>query len=158
MVGWSSRTLPTDRASFTNEDGTKSGKMTGFQLKSEGWRWEEPWIVDIDLRRHDKEGWEYATNFGATWKPDNGVGVFVRRKRWKRHMRYTSIEKWAEIPQSSGTIVELAIGGFDILPPQECLLIALSKNGKLLRRVGIHANNPDGDCWQEIDGIVTDGK
>ncbi|VDM80939.1 unnamed protein product, partial [Strongylus vulgaris] len=55
MIGWSSRTLPTDRASFSNEDGTKSGEMTGFHLKSEGWRWEEPWIIDVDVRKHDKE-------------------------------------------------------------------------------------------------------
>ncbi|KAE9418363.1 hypothetical protein Angca_001980, partial [Angiostrongylus cantonensis] len=53
VMGWCSRTLPTDR--FTNESGWKSGEMDKFQLKSEGWRWEEPWIVDLDARRCDKE-------------------------------------------------------------------------------------------------------
>lgn len=223
MIGWSSRMLPTDRASFSNEDGSISGEMAGFHLKSDGWRWEEPWIVDVDVRKHDKEvgsaficrensnhsvillspvqGWEYATNFaGAVWKPENGVSSFVRRRLWKRHMRYTSLEKWAEVrreilcrltsysafnliqlPRSNELIVELAVGGFDMLPERECFLFALSKDGALLRfgsyssyfsnflssflelftsvfrRVGIHANNPDGDCWHEIDGIVGEG-
>lgn len=116
MIGWSSWTLPTDRASFSNEDGSRSGDLTGFQLKADGWRWEEPWIVDGDVRRYDREvarqlkgylpsdencsfqGWEYATNFaGTVWSPEGGVGSFVRRRKWKRHMRYTSIEKWAEV-------------------------------------------------------------
>ncbi|EYC26905.1 hypothetical protein Y032_0009g418 [Ancylostoma ceylanicum] len=155
MIGWSSRTLPTDRASFSNEDGSCSVEMTGFHLKSDGWRWEEPWIVDMDVRKHDKEGWEYATNFaGAVWKPENGVSSFVRRRRWKRHMRYTSLEKWAELSRSSEVIVELAVGGFNVLPEQECFLFALSKEGALLRRVGINANNPDGDYWHEIDGVI----
>ncbi|EPB66075.1 Propeller [Ancylostoma ceylanicum] len=103
------------------------------------------------------QGWEYATNFaGAVWKPENGVSSFVRRRRWKRHMRYTSLEKWAELSRSSEVIVELAVGGFNVLPEQECFLFALSKEGALLRRVGIHANNPDGDHWHEIDGELID--
>ncbi|KAK6738642.1 hypothetical protein RB195_020636 [Necator americanus] len=159
MIGWSSRTLPTDRASFSNEDGSKSGGMAGFQLKSDGWRWEEPWIVDMDVRKHDKEGWEYATNFvGAVWKSENGVSTFVRRRRLKRHMRYTSLEKWAELPRSNNVLVELTAGGFDLLQEKQCLLFVLCKNGNLLRRVGIHANNPDGDGWHAIDGAITDGE
>ncbi|VDL79670.1 unnamed protein product [Nippostrongylus brasiliensis] len=49
MIGWSSRTLPTDRSSFSNEDGSKAINVAGIQLKADGWRWEEPWIVAADV-------------------------------------------------------------------------------------------------------------
>ncbi|VDO93204.1 unnamed protein product [Heligmosomoides polygyrus] len=154
MIGWSSWTLPTDRASFSNEDGSRSGDLTGFQLKADGWRWEEPWIVDGDVRRYDREGWEYATNFaGTVWSPEGGVGSFVRRRKWKRHMRYTSIEKWAELPREDDVFVDLAVGGMNILPDRNCLLFALSKEGTIFRRAGIQGNNPGGDYWHRIPGI-----
>uniref|UniRef100_A0A7I4Y739 Galectin domain-containing protein n=1 Tax=Haemonchus contortus TaxID=6289 RepID=A0A7I4Y739_HAECO len=158
VAGWSSRTLPTDRAAFSNEDGSKSGDMSGFQLKADGWRWEESWIVDVDVRKCDMEGWEYATNFaGAAWSPKKSVSSFVRRRRWKRHMRYTSIEKWAELPrEEKTTFVELAVGGFDLLPDRNCLLFALSKDGYVYRRVGIDGNNPGGDSWRKIPEIESE--
>ncbi|VDO24958.1 unnamed protein product [Haemonchus placei] len=137
LAGWSSRTLPTDRAAFSNEDGSNSGDMSGFQLKADGWRWEESWIVDVDVRKCDME---------VSLLPKKGVSSFVRRRRWKRHMRYTSIEKWAELPrEEKTTFVELAVGGFDLLPDRNCLLFALSKDGYVYRRVGIDGNNPGGD-------------
>ncbi|KAK5979447.1 hypothetical protein GCK32_002849 [Trichostrongylus colubriformis] len=155
VVGWSSRTLPTDRGAFSNEDGSSSGDMSGFQLKADGWRWEEPWIVDVDVRKCDKEGWQYASNFvGASWGPSKSVSSFVRRRKWKRHMRYTSIEKWAELPrEETTTFVELAVGGFDLLPDRNCLLFALSKDGYVFRRVGIDGNNPGGDSWCKMPEI-----
>ncbi|KAJ1364635.1 hypothetical protein KIN20_024765 [Parelaphostrongylus tenuis] len=155
VMGWSSRTLPTDRASFTNENGwRKSEELDGFKLKSDGWRWEEPWMVDLDARKCDKEGWEYAINFvGAVWKREKSVNSFVRRRKWKRYMRYTGLEKWIKLPTERKNFVELAIGGFDIFPDHQFLLFALSKGGNLFRRVGIHASNPDGDYWQEMPEI-----
>ncbi|KJH45659.1 Propeller [Dictyocaulus viviparus] len=133
LLGWSSRTLPTDQT-LTSESQWKSENMHEFQLKSEGWRWEEPWIIDLDARKCDKEGWQYASNFtAAVWTPNKCVNSFVRRRKWKRYMRYTSVEKWAKLPCEDIAFVELAIGGFDCSTEQQYTLFALSTGGNVYR-------------------------
>ncbi|KHJ93556.1 hypothetical protein OESDEN_06533 [Oesophagostomum dentatum] len=126
VIGWSSRTLPTDRGSFSNEDGSKSGELTGFHLKSDGWRWEEPWTVDVDVRRHDKE-----------------VLCLC--------LLSMNLELLRQFGGLKMALDHLFGGGAG----KDICVILLLRNGQ--RRVGIHANNPDGDDWQEVDGIITEG-
>ncbi|CAJ0573177.1 unnamed protein product, partial [Mesorhabditis spiculigera] len=157
FVGWSSRTLPTDRPMFSNEDGSKRLTFESFSLRSDGWRWEEPWMVGQDVRRYDKEGWEYAFNFGSgvDYQPVQKKLSMVRRRLFKRTMRYVAIEHWIQMAVTSQehTFLDICAGNF-ASGSEGCFdLYALSEAASVYRREGICRNNPEGTRWAKIEGI-----
>lgn len=54
-IGWSARTLPTDRSSFSDESGSLTQPRESFELPSDGWKWEQPWMIDLNEQLYDKE-------------------------------------------------------------------------------------------------------
>ena len=84
--GWSSKNLlPTDRMAWTDKKGTLSIKKELVTLPSNEWEWETSWYIDYQLGNIDQYGWEYATDFPATFTIRGDAWYFsVRRRRWIR--------------------------------------------------------------------------
>src|SRR5690606_17612033 len=51
-----------------------------------------PWTLDMDRDRFDREGWEYSFSFTSTFHNHNKSFDTVRRRRWIRQYRSTSIQ------------------------------------------------------------------
>lgn len=47
--GFSQKLLPTDRAKFSSEDGTKERTKDSIKLPSDAWVWEGEWQIDTML-------------------------------------------------------------------------------------------------------------
>ena len=92
VVGWSSRLLPTDRPSWSNDEGTQAKQFTDFKCPP-GWSWVSDWRIDKGSGggtegggEKDGEGWSYAVEFTREWKGEatRGTRNLVRRRRWVR--------------------------------------------------------------------------
>jgi len=102
VVGWSSRLLPTDRPSWSNDEGTQAKQFTDFKCPP-GWSWVSDWRIDKGSGSggsdggSDGEGWSYAVEFAREWKGEAARGTrnLVRRRRWvrKRQGNSKSVEQ-----------------------------------------------------------------
>uniref|UniRef100_A0A914ZU64 Chloride channel protein n=1 Tax=Parascaris univalens TaxID=6257 RepID=A0A914ZU64_PARUN len=162
-IGWSARTLPTDRSSFSDESGFLTQPRESFKLPSDGWKWEQPWMIDLNEQLYDKEGWQYSFNFevNAHFRNAPTMTSFVRRRRWLRSRRYTALCRWIQVNVacSSQLFVDMCAGGFDVDADSSSelySLFALSRDGDLYWRKGIRKNSPEGTEWQLIEPIPDD--
>jgi len=56
------------------------------------------WAVDFNLPGGvDKEGWQYALDFPATYHAKKGFTDYVRRRRWFRKAQLILAGPWQEI-------------------------------------------------------------
>ncbi|CAL2032753.1 unnamed protein product [Caenorhabditis brenneri] len=144
-----------DRPRYSDE----SGRITKDPTKNEisvGWSWEDKWAPQLDPRKYDKEGWQYSLSFLAPkWEKQCRMFHIVRRRLLKRNMRYTSHDKWIEMPnENSRMFTELAVGGSDVMGEGQSLLFGLGSDGNIYRRTGIQSDNPGGDDWELIPKIL----
>lgn len=103
FYGWSEKTFPTERPSWSDPLGLYAIRKDEVKLPS-GWRWATEWKVDIDPDRTDLQGWSYAVRFtddelGYTNK--HRFGQFVRRRRWSRRALRTVATKRYQITDTT---------------------------------------------------------
>eukprot|EP00760_Papus_ankaliazontas_P036190 PhM_4_TR823/c0_g1_i1/m.4804/K19525/VPS13A_C; vacuolar protein sorting-associated protein 13A/C len=84
LFGWTKKLLPTDRPVWSSRDGKKEQHKDSFVLPH-GWQWAGDWFL-VNDERSDKDGWEYAFDFPASYHPKKGFTDNVRRRCWKRKM------------------------------------------------------------------------
>ncbi|ULU05484.1 hypothetical protein L3Y34_017864 [Caenorhabditis briggsae] len=144
-----------DRPQYSDQTGIIA-KDLNLNEVDPGWSWEDKWSPYLDPRKFDKEGWQYSLSFLAPkWDKQCRMYHLVRRRVLKRHMRYTSHDKWIEMSNDeSRMFTELAIGGTDVMGEGETLLFALGSDGDIYRRVGIESSCPGGRGWEIIPRIV----
>uniref|UniRef100_A0A4W4F5L1 Peroxin/Ferlin domain-containing protein n=1 Tax=Electrophorus electricus TaxID=8005 RepID=A0A4W4F5L1_ELEEL len=157
--GFSNRLLPSDRWQWSNVTGLQHQPLDDFQLPSENWEWEADWHVDENFRGEptEKGGWTYAIDFPATYTKDKKWNSCVRRRRWIRYRRYKSQDTWAKIPLEQTASLpdpfnDISCGSWELTEePRGCLCLwAVSLQGKLWFRDGIHHHNPEGSVWEEV--------
>uniref|UniRef100_A0A914WUD5 Peroxin/Ferlin domain-containing protein n=1 Tax=Plectus sambesii TaxID=2011161 RepID=A0A914WUD5_9BILA len=163
LLGWSSRTLPTDRSNYSDRQGDNSTPKNSFHLPSDGWVWQDPWTVDLNEIEYDKTGWQYAFNFSSKdFKNTHFSGAFVRRRRWTRTRKYVGIERWIAVPDGrqsdeSYHFIDISAGGFEQASHCSqrfaCSLFALTRAGQLLFRDGIGPQSPEGTDWTLVDPV-----
>ncbi|KAM6896895.1 tectonin beta-propeller repeat-containing protein 1 [Xenentodon cancila] len=149
VTGYTSRGLPTDRYMWSDASGlhecTKTNTKPPFQ-----WTWLSDWAVDYSVSGGtDREGWQYAADFPASYHGYKTMKDFVRRRRWARKCKLTTTGPWQEIPPiplSDVTILPCAAqSSVDVVP-----LWAISNKGDVLCRLGVTALTPAGSSWLHV--------
>merc|ERR1719410_3110399 len=91
LSGFSSSGLPTDRYMWSDRSGLHSCSKESVRLPGGGWAWCGDWVVDHHTPGGtDKDGWQYAKDFPASYHPEPGFTDYVRRcwsGRWPRAAR-----------------------------------------------------------------------
>jgi len=96
LSGFTSHGLPTDRHSWTDETGRINLEKEDIKLPSNKWGWATDWEVDFDLKEGvDKDGWQYAIDFPASYHPKRRINDFARRRRWKRVCKFETSGPWS---------------------------------------------------------------
>ncbi|CAL8302159.1 unnamed protein product [Lota lota] len=155
--GFSERLLPSDRWQWSDVTGLVHQPLDSFGLPSSGWEWEADWYVDENFEAEptEKGGWTYAMDFPATYTKDKKWNSCVRRRRWLRYRRYKARDSWAKIPSQHSAlpdpVSDISCGGWEISeePRGRLSLWAVSLQGKVWYREGIHHHNPEGSSWTE---------
>ncbi|KAM8836862.1 tectonin beta-propeller repeat-containing protein 1 isoform 1-T2 [Spinachia spinachia] len=150
VSGYTNRGLPTDRYMWSDASGLHECTKTNTKPPSPQWTWVSDWTVDYGVSGGaDREGWQYAADFPASYHGYKTLKDFVRRRRWARKSKLTSTGPWQEIPPIALVDVSLlpcaAQSSVDVVP-----LWAISNKGDVLCRLGVTALTPAGSSWLHV--------
>uniref|UniRef100_A0A3Q2GAX2 Tectonin beta-propeller repeat-containing protein 1 n=1 Tax=Cyprinodon variegatus TaxID=28743 RepID=A0A3Q2GAX2_CYPVA len=150
VTGYSNRGLPTDRYMWSDASGLHECTKTGTKPPSTHWTWVSDWVIDYSVSGGtDKEGWQYAADFPASYHGSKTMKDFVRRRRWSRKCKLTTTGPWQEVPPialSDVTILPCAAqSSVDTVP-----LWAISNKGDILCRLGVTLLTPAGTSWLHV--------
>ncbi|XP_047465062.1 tectonin beta-propeller repeat-containing protein 1 [Mugil cephalus] len=150
VTGYTNRGLPTDRFMWSDASGLHECTKTNTKPPSPQWTWVSDWAVDYSVSGGtDREGWQYAADFPASYHGYKTMKDFVRRRRWARKCKLSTTGPWQEVPPiplSDVTILPCtAQSGVDVVP-----LWAISNKGDVLCRLGVTALTPAGSSWLHV--------
>uniref|UniRef100_A0A1A8MKF3 Tectonin beta-propeller repeat-containing protein 1 n=1 Tax=Nothobranchius pienaari TaxID=704102 RepID=A0A1A8MKF3_9TELE len=151
VSGYTNRGLPTDRYMWSDVSGLHECTKTGTKPPSPQWTWVSDWSVDYSVSGGtDREGWQYAADFPASYSGYKTIKDFVRRRRWARKCKLTTTGPWQEIPPiplSDVTILPcVAQSSVDLVP-----VWAISNKGDVLCRLGVTTLTPAGSAWLHVE-------
>ncbi|XP_008327866.1 tectonin beta-propeller repeat-containing protein 1 [Cynoglossus semilaevis] len=158
--GFTDTLLPTDRWPWSDVTGLNPQPLHSFQLPSSSWEWEGDWYVDQSCGGEPSQtgGWEYAVDFPANFSPDKKWNSCVRRRRWIRYRRYIAQGTWAKIPLDHPRkpplpLCDISCGGWEMSDQsgRYPYLWAVSQQGQVCPREGIHPRVPEGSSWEEVE-------
>ncbi|XP_061009682.1 tectonin beta-propeller repeat-containing protein 1 isoform X4 [Dama dama] len=85
VTGYTSRGLPTDRYMWSDATGLQECTKASTKPPSLQWTWVSDWFVDFSVPGGtDPEGWQYASDFPASYHKYKTMKDFVRRRCWAR--------------------------------------------------------------------------
>ncbi|XP_033840451.1 tectonin beta-propeller repeat-containing protein 1 [Periophthalmus magnuspinnatus] len=150
VTGYTSRGLPTDRYMWSDASGLHECTKTNTKPPSPQWTWVSDWAIDYSVSGGtDKEGWQYAADFPASYHGYKTMKDFVRRRRWARKCKLTTTGPWQEIPPIPLSDVSIlpcaAQSSVEVVP-----LWAISNKGDVLCRLGVTALTPAGSSWLHV--------
>ncbi|XP_067317592.1 tectonin beta-propeller repeat-containing protein 1 [Anolis sagrei] len=154
VSGYSSRGLPTDRYMWSDASGLQECTKGHTKPPSPQWSWVSDWFVDFSISGGtDREGWQYAADFPASYHGHKTMKDFVRRRRWARKCKIVTSGPWLEVPP-------IALWDVSIIPQLEeeeeeeeaahVALWAVSDKGDVLCRLGVTPQNPAGASWLHV--------
>ncbi|XP_067285521.1 tectonin beta-propeller repeat-containing protein 1 [Pseudorasbora parva] len=150
VSGYTNRGLPTDRYMWSDASGLKECTKNNTKPPSPNWTWVSDWTVDYAVAGGtDREGWQYAADFPASYHGNKTLKDFVRRRRWARKCKLTTTGPWQEVPP-------IALSDITILPcgpkstVEQVPLWAISNKGDVLCRLGVTSLTPGGSSWLHV--------
>ncbi|XP_013376620.1 PREDICTED: tectonin beta-propeller repeat-containing protein 1 isoform X3 [Chinchilla lanigera] len=155
VTGYTSRGLPTDRYMWSDATGLQECTKASTKPPSLQWTWVSDWYVDFSVPGGtDQEGWQYASDFPASYHGYKTMKDFVRRRCWARKCKLVTNGPWLEV-------APIALGDVSIIPESpegpdsddrghNIALWAVSDKGDVLCRLGVSELNPVGSSWLHI--------
>lgn len=115
--------------------------FTSFQISE--------WLVDFHTPGGvDRDGWQYAIDFPATYHGKKQFSDLVRRRRWYRKCRLSTSGPWQEI--GSSRIIDISLQPEDDTVDCPITVWAVAANGDVLIRRDVSASLPNGTSWEHI--------
>ncbi|XP_004380917.1 tectonin beta-propeller repeat-containing protein 1 [Trichechus manatus latirostris] len=149
VTGYTSRGLPTDRYMWSDASGLQERTKASTKPPSPQWTWVSDWYVDFSAPGGtDQEGWQYASDFPASYHGYKTMKAFVRRRCWARKCKLVTSGPWLEV-------APIALGDVSIIPESpdakgSIALWAVSDKGDVLCRLGVSKLNPAGSSWLHV--------
>ena len=150
LTGFSNHGLPTDRYMWSDKSGKYSATKESVKLPSNAWQWTGEWTVDYHTPGGvDKDGWQFATDFPASYHGEKTFTDYVRRRRWARRCRLTTSGPWKAV--GSTKLVDISIQPFvNSEGANNVHVWAVATNGEALLRQGVTRDNGEGTGWTHI--------
>uniref|UniRef100_A0A4W3H8R3 Tectonin beta-propeller repeat-containing protein 1 n=1 Tax=Callorhinchus milii TaxID=7868 RepID=A0A4W3H8R3_CALMI len=149
VSGYSSRGLPTDRYMWSDASGLQECTKAHTKPPSQ-WIWVSDWYIDFNAPGGtDREGWQFAADFPASYHGYKTIKDFVRRRRWARKCKIVTTGPWFEVPPIPLRDISL-IPSFAQKVDDEAALWAISSKGDVLCRLGVTKQNQSGTSWLHI--------
>uniref|UniRef100_A0A8C3WAV1 Tectonin beta-propeller repeat-containing protein 1 n=1 Tax=Catagonus wagneri TaxID=51154 RepID=A0A8C3WAV1_9CETA len=152
VTGYTSRGLPTDRYMWSDATGLQECTKASTKPPSLQWTWVSDWFVDFSVPGGaDQEGWQYASDFPASYHGYKTMKDFVRRRCWARKCKLVTSGPWLEVAPIALTDVSI-IPEAPGAPGSEpsIALWAISDKGDVLCRLGVSELNPAGSSWLHV--------
>ncbi|KAM4697520.1 tectonin beta-propeller repeat-containing protein 1 [Rhinophrynus dorsalis] len=150
ITGYSSIGLLSDRFMWSDATGLQECTKANTKPPSPQWTWVSDWFIDFNISGGtDREGWQYAADFPATYHGYKTMKDFVRRRRWARKCKIVTTGPWLEVPP-------ILLWDISISPSRgihnddPISLWAISNKGDVLCRLGVTKQSPDGSSWLHV--------
>lgn len=152
LSGYTTTGLPTDRHMWSDVTGRHKRSKEHTKLLSMHWQWISDWMVDFHTPGGvDRDGWQYAVDFPASYHGKKQFTDLVRRRRWLRRCKLTTSGPWQEM--GSAKLLDVSVrtfGGGD--EEMRTVIWALGVNGDVLVRKGVSAAAAWGTGWDHVAG------
>ncbi|XP_055708110.1 tectonin beta-propeller repeat-containing protein [Phlebotomus papatasi] len=154
LSGYTSTGLPTDRHMWSDATGRHKRSKEHTKLLSMHWQWISDWLVDFSTPGGvDREGWQYAVDFPASYHGKKQFTDYVRRRRWYRKCRLTASGPWHEV--GNAKIMDVSLQPFAAEDETSAIdavicVWAVAPNGDALYRHGVSQSNPAGSSWEHV--------
>ncbi|XP_053327449.1 tectonin beta-propeller repeat-containing protein 1 [Spea bombifrons] len=149
ITGYSSIGLPTDRYMWSDATGLQECTKVGTKPPSPHWTWVSDWYVDFNISGGtDREGWQYAADFPASYHGYKTMKDFVRRRRWARKCKIVTSGPWLEVPPIP--LRDISISSSRETETESIALWAISNKGDVLCRLGVTKQCPEGSSWLHV--------
>lgn len=96
----------------------------------------------------DKDGWQYAIDFPASYHAKKQFTDYVRRRRWYRKCRLIVSGPWQEV--GNAKILDACIQPQAASDKRTLNVWAVGSNGDALLRRGVTLDSPGGQSWDHI--------
>ncbi|XP_029433095.1 tectonin beta-propeller repeat-containing protein 1 isoform X3 [Rhinatrema bivittatum] len=150
VTGYSSRGLPTDRYMWSDASGLQECTKANTKPPSPQWSWVSDWCIDFNAPGGaDREGWQYAADFPASYHGHKTMKDFVRRRRWARKCKIVTSGPWLEVPPISLRDVSLTPSAAENCD-SSLALWAISSKGDVLCRLDVTKQTPAGSSWLHV--------
>ncbi|KAK9870500.1 hypothetical protein WA026_008057 [Henosepilachna vigintioctopunctata] len=149
VTGFASAGLPTDRPMWSDASGKQKRLKDQVKLQSKHWQWISDWMVDFHVPGGvDKDGWQYAVDFPASFHSNKNFTDYVRRRRWYRRCAVSTTGPWQELGHTKLLDVSLEPVRDDL--DTVVSVWALASGGQPMIRVGVSKHNPMGNGWEHV--------
>ncbi|XP_066998371.2 tectonin beta-propeller repeat-containing protein isoform X2 [Anabrus simplex] len=150
LTGYTAHGLPTDRYMWSDVTGKHKRTREKTKLLSMHWQWVSEWVVDFHTPGGvDKEGWQYAMDFPATYHGQKHFTDYVRRRRWVRKCRLTTSGPWQELGNTK--LVDVSLYAPHVDEPDRLVFVwAVAANGDAVFRRGVSQSCPAGLSWEHV--------
>lgn len=150
LTGYTTHGLPTDRYMWSDITGRHKRTREKTKLLSMHWQWVTDWCVDFHTPGGvDKEGWQYAMDFPATYHAQKHFTDYVRRRRWVRKCRLATSGPWQEMGNTK--LVDVALQAENYSEPDSLVSVwAVAANGDVIYRRGVSQSCPTGTAWEHV--------
>ena len=152
LTGFSVHGLPTDRYMWSDKSGKYSATKESIKLPSAAWAWSGDWTVDYHTPGGvDRDGWQYATDFPASYHDKKTFTDYVRRRRWARRCQLNTTGPWR--PLGSTKLIDISVQPWES-ERSPVRAWAVATNGDALLRVGVTRECPEGTAWSHVRSDV----
>ena len=99
----------------------------------------------------DHDGWQYATDFPATYHSSKKFTDYVRRRRWTRKCNLSTTGPWKVL--GSTKLIDVSMKAH---PVKDLVYVwAITSKGEALFRTGVSSRCPEGLTWQTVTSDLT---
>jgi tectonin beta-propeller repeat-containing protein 1 len=149
ISGFSTASLPTDRHLWSDVTGKHKRSKEYTKLLSMHWQWISDWVVDFHTPGGvDRDGWQYAVDFPASYHAKKQFTDYVRRRRWYRKARLNIKGPWQEVGNTR--VVDISLQSFEDTLDAPVTAWAVSSQGDVLIRKNVSQSNMTGTAWDHV--------
>ncbi|XP_066251035.1 tectonin beta-propeller repeat-containing protein isoform X2 [Euwallacea similis] len=149
VTGYTSSGLPTDRHMWSDITGRQKRLKDQVKLLSSRWQWISDWMIDFHVPGGvDREGWQYAVDFPASYHANKQFTDLVRRRRWYRRCAIATTGPWRELGHTK--LLDVSLEPVNDEPDTIISVWALASGGQAMFRVGTSRSNPLGHIWEHV--------
>ena len=117
------------------------------KLPSVHWQWTTDWMIDFHTPGGtDHDGWEYATDFPASYHGKTKFTDYVRRRRWARKCKLSTSGPWKLV----GATKLLDVTMTTSKASGKVMVWVVSSKGDVLFRTGVTSRCPEGQDWEQV--------
>jgi len=96
-----------------------------------------------------RDGWQYATDFPASYHSRQTFTDYVRRRRWSRRCRLETSGPWREL--GSTKLLDISLQPWlGTTSEGPVAAWAVATNGDVLVRQGVTRDCPEGSAWTHV--------